>query len=319
MHTDVGTAWAILGLALLMDIAVGEYPAFLHPVVWIGKLTSALLCLAPASGWWRQFFFGTLLTLLIVVGASASLAWLVLDVAASVHPVLKIVIGVFLLKASFALRELGRAAMRVVKPLENGNLDEARIALRSLCSRDPNALTEEELLAATIESLAENASDSFIAPLLFYLLLGVPGAVAYRAINTLDAMIGYRGQYEALGKFAARLDDVVNLIPARLTALLFLCTGWLQGGNVGHGWRIMRRDAANTPSPNGGRPMAAMAGLLGVQLSKKNAYVLGDADEPLTASKVRQAWRIVVVVAVAAVALSGSALAFLVDILQSAH
>src|SRR5205807_7932914 len=100
----------------------------------------------------------------------------------------------------------------------------ARLALRSLCSRDSNELTREELLAATIESLAENASDSFVAPLFYYVLLGVPGAVGYRAINTLDAMIGYRGQFEALGKCAARLDDIVNLIPARLTAVLFLLT-----------------------------------------------------------------------------------------------
>jgi adenosylcobinamide-phosphate synthase len=292
MHTDVETAWAILGLALLMDFVVGEYPAVLHPVVWMGNLTSALLGLAPASGWWRQFFFGTFLTLLIVT-LSASLAWFLLQIAA-VHPILEILAGAFLLKASFALRELGRAAIRVVAPLEDGNLDEARAALRSLCSRDPSELTREELLAATIESLAENASDSFVAPLLFYVLLGVPGAIAYRAINTLDAMIGYRGKYEALGKFAARLDDVANLIPARMTALLFLSSGGLLGGNVGHGWRILRRDAANTPSPNAGRPMAAMAGLLGVQLNKKDVYSLGDAAEPLTAAKVRQAWWIVV-------------------------
>jgi adenosylcobinamide-phosphate synthase len=292
MHTDVETAWGILGLALLMDVVVGEYPAFLHPVVWMGKLTSASFCLAPASGWWRQLFFGTFATLMIV-GLSASLTWFLLRIV-SAYPPVEIAVAAFLLKASFALRELGQAATRVVQPLEEGSLADARKALLSLCSRDPSALTEEELLAATIESLAENASDSFIAPLLFYVLLGVPGALAYRAINTLDAMIGYRGKYEAMGKFAARLDDVANWIPARLAALLFLSVGWLLGGNVGCGWRILRRDAAKTPSPNGGRPMAAMAGLLCVQLSKKDVYSLGDADELLTAAKVRQAWRIVV-------------------------
>src|SRR5262249_46813113 len=159
--------------------------------------------------------------------------------------------------------ELGQAALRVVKPLDADNLDEARVALRSLCSRDPSELSREELLAATIESLAENASDSFVAPLFYFALFGIPGAIAYRAINTLDAMIGYRGKSEALGKFAARLDDVANFIPARLTALLFLALGWLLGSDAARGWRILRRDGANTPSPNGGRPMATMAGLLG--------------------------------------------------------
>jgi len=122
-------------------------------------------------------------------------------------------------------------------------------------------------------------------------------------------MIGYRGKYEYLGKFAARLDDLVNLIPARLTAVLLLATGWLLGGKIGQGWRIMRRDAANTPSPNGGRPMAAMAGLLGVRLDKKGVYSLGDPLEPLTPAKVRTAWRIVVASGALMAVLCGLALA----------
>jgi adenosylcobinamide-phosphate synthase len=282
----------MLGVALLLDGILGEYPAFLHPVVWIGKLISAGLRLAPMAGSWRQFIFGAFLSLLIVA-LSASVAWLLMQ-AACIAPIVEIVAGAWLLKSAFALRELGRAAMRVVKPLEAGNLAEARLALRSLCSRDPSDLSREELLAATIESLAENASDSVVAPLCYFLLLGVPGAVAYRAINTLDAMIGYRGRFEALGKFAARLDDFANLVPARLTALLFLLTGFLLGGNVLHGWRMLRRDGAKTPSPNGGRPMATMAGLLDVQLDKPGVYSLGEPRTPLSAAKVRQAWRIVV-------------------------
>jgi adenosylcobinamide-phosphate synthase len=169
------------------------------------------------------------------------------------------------------------------------------LALRSLCSRDPSTLTEDELLAGTVESLAENASDSFVAPLFYYVLLGVPGAIGYRAVNTLDAMIGYRGKLETLGKFAARLDDVANWIPARLTALLFLLVGRLFGGDVSQGWRILRRDGGKTPSPNGGRPMAAMAGLLGVCLDKAGVYSLGDARHALTGEVARRAWHVVAV------------------------
>jgi adenosylcobinamide-phosphate synthase len=107
-------------------------------------------------------------------------------------------------------------------------------------------------------------------------------------------MIGYRGQYEVLGKAAARLDDLANLVPARLTAGLLLLAGWLTGKDVAGGWRVLRRDAAKTPSPNGGRPMAVMAGLLGVRLEKKGAYALGDPIAPLTPAAVRDAWRLVV-------------------------
>jgi adenosylcobinamide-phosphate synthase len=282
---------AVLACALLLDVLMGEYPALLHPVVWIGKAISLLLRLAPASGWRRQLAFGAFLATAItslVVAASIAALRLTAEV-----PWLQFIVAAFLLKSSFALRELGSAAARVRVAIERGDLPRAREALRSLCSRDPSQLDEESLLAATVQSLAENASDSFVAPLFFFLLLGVPGALAYRAINTLDAMVGYRGRYEWLGKAPARLDDVVNWLPARLTAVLFLCAGWLLRCDLRGGWRIFRRDGGNTPSPNGGRPMAMMAGLLGVKLEKKGAYALGDPSEPIEAGAVRRAWRVV--------------------------
>jgi adenosylcobinamide-phosphate synthase len=292
MDPATATALGTLAVALLLDRLSGEYPTPLHPVVWMGGVISGLLRLAPAAGWWRQFLFGALLTA-GVVGLSAAAAFLVIRLASAV-PFLGLLPGAFLLKASFALRELGAAAERVRRPVEAGDLPAARETLRSLCSRDPSQLDGEALLAATIQSLAENTSDSFVAPLFYYLLFGVPGAVAYRAINTLDAMIGYRGKYEALGKVAARLDDLANLIPARLTAGLLLLAGRLTGKDVAAGWRVLRRDGAKTPSPNGGRPMAVMAGLLGVRLEKKGAYALGDPTTPLTPAAVRDAWRLVV-------------------------
>jgi adenosylcobinamide-phosphate synthase len=307
MHADASSALAILALALLLDWTIGEYPSFFHPVVWMGRATSAGLRLAPASGWWRQFLFGAVLTLL-AVSVSAGLAWIVLQALAAHYLVAYVLVAGILLKSSFALRELGRAALAVVRHLEKGDRESARLAVRSLCSRDPSTLTEEELLAGTVESLAENASDSFVAPLFYYVLLGVPGAIGYRAINTLDAMIGYRGRFEALGKFAARLDDVANWIPARLTAFLFLVVGRLFGGDAAHGWRMLRRDGGKTPSPNGGRPMAAMAGLLGVRLDKAGVYSLGDARHVLTGEVARRAWHVVAVAGLSWVIACGLAL-----------
>jgi adenosylcobinamide-phosphate synthase len=281
----------VLFAALAVDAMLGEYPARLHPVVWIGQVISALLVLAPRRGWWRQLAFGAFLAL-AVVGLSAGFALAVLRASAG-WPVLQVIMAIFLLKASFALRELKRAAERVLRPLEKDDLPTAREALRGLCSRDPARLEREQIVAAVIESLAENASDSFVAPLFYYLLGGVPAAIAYRAVNTLDARVGYRGPFEALGKASARLDDLANFLPARLTAGLLLLAGWLCRLDVAGGWRILRRDGGRTPSPNGGRPMAVMAGLLNAALDKPGVYVLGDPRQPLTIEAARRAWRVV--------------------------
>jgi adenosylcobinamide-phosphate synthase len=150
-------------------------------------------------------------------------------------------------------------------------------------------------VAATIESAAENASDSFVAPLFWFSLLGLPGAMFYRAVNTLDAMIGYHGRYEWLGKASARLDDLLNWVPARLTATFLLVGGALTGLDAKRGARVLWRDGAKTESPNAGRPMAAMAGLLGVELAKPGHYLLGDAVHALQPREIDRGWRAVVV------------------------
>lgn len=301
MVAATASALIVLAAALLVDWWLGEYPSALHPVVWLGKMIAAGMRLAPRQGRWRQLLFGTILALGICT-LSVGGTYLVLRWAAGL-PIVEIVAGTFFLKASFALWELKRAADRVVRPLQQGDLPQAREALRSLCSRDPSDLDEAALLAAAIESLAENVSDSFIAPLCYWTLFGIPGAMGYRAINTLDAMIGYRGRFEFVGKTAARLDDLANWAPARLTASLLLLAGGLLGKNIVEGWRILRRDGAKTPSPNGGRPMAVMTGLLGIALEKKGVYLLGDSREPLMPQKVRQAWHLVLVAGMFMVAL----------------
>jgi adenosylcobinamide-phosphate synthase len=284
---DLQTALLILAGAVLFDHLLGEYPRLLHPVVWLGAVISLAIQLAPRKAWYAQFLYGAFLTI-VLAGAAGALVYEALELSAG-NIILYIAVGIFFLKATMALMELLRAAQRVCRPVQSSNLTDAREALRSLCSRDPSELNPEELLEATIESLAENASDSWVAPLFYFILFGVPGAMGYRAINTLDAMIGYRGRFEALGKFAARLDDVVNWVPARLTAGLLLFSGWILRKDVAAGWRILLRDGRKTASPNAGRPMAVMAGLLAVRLAKKDAYVLGDALRPVTVEIVREA------------------------------
>ena len=294
-----------LAAALAVDL-LGEYPTPIHPVVWLGTLASELLRETPISRF-AQFFYGMFVTG-VVVGATVGVVILSLHAAAN-WPIVEFVVTVFFLKASFALTALGKAGLRVARALKANDLAAARDGLRSLCSREPAQLNSEELVAATVESLAENTSDSFVAPLFWYAILGVPGAMAYRAINTLDAMVGYRGKYEWLGKFAARLDDVANWIPARLTAALLLIAGAIVRADVVVGWRVMRRDGGKTASPNAGLPMAAMAGLLGVVLEKRGVYRLGDGDRPRTPELITAAWRIILVAAGIMVALTMAALA----------
>ncbi|MBI5166872.1 MAG: cobalamin biosynthesis protein CobD, partial [candidate division NC10 bacterium] len=189
-----------------------------------------------------------------------------------------LVTSAFLLKMTFSLRGLIRAALEVQRPLVAGDLDRARRLLSwHLVSRDTSRLEEAQVASATIESIAENLTDSLIAPLFFYVFFGLPGAFAYRFLNTADAMLGYRDGYrDNLGKGAARLDDLANYIPARLAALFMVIGAWMARENVHGAWRIMRGHHGRTASPNAGWTMAAMAGALGVTLEKVGCYSLGE-------------------------------------------
>ncbi len=291
---------AVLVAAVLVDVLAGELPARVHPVVWIGRVIAVGERAGDGRAPAAQLVLGAVLALAIPTLFAAATWWLLASLAPA--PWLRFAAATLLLTSTFAIRELGSAASVVRRALARGSLADARAALRSLCSRDASALDEPALVAATVESVAENASDGVIAPLFYYALLGVPGAMLYRAINTLDSMLGYRGRYEYLGKVAARLDDVASFVPARLTAAGLLLAGWLVGLDVRSGWRILERDGGRTASPNAGRPMAAMAGLLGVVLEKPGDYRLGDGDAALAPAAIDRAWRLVVVTVGAAVA-----------------
>jgi adenosylcobinamide-phosphate synthase len=216
------------------------------------------------------------------VGAAlfSSLAWLIQVIVVAVLPPLAagLVVAV-LLKPLFAWRALRRAVAVV---LAAPTLDEKRRLLGwHLVSRDTSQLTPGEVNGAAIESLAENLSDSLVAPLFWFLVGGLPLAALYRFANTADAMWGYRTpELEWFGKWAARADDVLNFIPARLTALLLLGTAALCRLDVRMAWRVWRRDGCSTPSPNAGQPMSIAAGALGVNLTKRRLYSLGSEFPP---------------------------------------
>jgi len=289
-------------VALGFDL-LGEPPAAWHPVVWYGKLIQRLEQVAP-QGRLPQLLYGAFMLMLAAPTALLPAA-LVHQLAKRVRAaairrgctasgiLLYAVLEGMSLTPFFALRMLAQAGRSVRLALEQRNVPAARYALRSLVSRDRSQLTAQLAGAAAIESLAEILSDSIVGPLFSYALFGLPGAAAYRLFSTFDSMIGYHGRYEYLGKAAARLDDLLNVLPARLTALLIIALAPLFGGNRRKAWQIWRRDAGKTLSPNAGHPMAAAAGALGVQLEKVGHYRLGDNEKAMTASSILQAERMV--------------------------
>lgn len=268
------TDLAALGCAFAIDRAWGEPPDPWHPVVWMGRLVTLMEHCRPRQSPIREWLWGAA-TVTVVVGSAAAGGWAMEQATRGLPLVLAGPMRGLVLKTLFAGRALEQAAGHVAQALAQDDMAQdhiaqARAALGWLVSRERSDLTREEVASAAIESVAENTSDSLMAPLLAYGLFGLPGAAAYRAVNTLDAMLGYHGEYEYAGKAAARLDDMVNLLPARITAVL-LC---LASPAREQAARIARRDHGLTESPNAGWPMAAMAGALDVCLPKRGAYRL---------------------------------------------
>lgn len=266
----------VLALALALDLVAGEPPSPIHPVIWIGRAVSALEQRAPREGAARQLLYGAAMSG-AVVGVTAGVAILVTRTR---RGLLGLATEAALLKSVFAVRALLAAGEAVRLPLVAGDLEAARSALRSLVSRDTRRLSPELIAAAAIESLAENLTDSALAPWLAYAIGGLPAAAVYRALNTLDSMIGYRGRYEYLGKTAARADDLANLVPARLGALLIGLAAPLGHGSARRALGAAWRQHARTASPNAGWTMAAMAGALGVTLEKPGVYILRGGRPP---------------------------------------
>lgn len=282
-----------LWLALIIDRWLGEPPARWHPVVWMGHYLGWMGSrIAPQgahagqAAHWGYFVLGALAwslggVTLVVLGLfvqQALFTW---------HPLAVVLLLGLLLKPLLAWAML-RDEVRAVESALLADLESGRERLARLVSRDARTLDETAVRESAIESLAENLNDSVVAPLFWFALLGLPGALLYRYANTADAMWGYRGVYQGrdwtwAGKWAARADDVLSWLPARLTALLLAL---VQGGLS---WRALRAQAPRTPSPNSGWPMAAMALALNVQLRKPGVYVLHETGRPPQASDTQRA------------------------------
>lgn len=276
----------LAGVAL--DLASGDPQWLPHPVRGIGRIASLSETL------WRRTSLPLRLSgglfCITVVGATVALVRLSLPQAT-----------VYWIYSLLACRDLDKQSSRVVQALEGGDLDDARSKLSWIVGRDTASLNEQEVLRAVIETVAENLSDGVIAPLFYLLLAGPLGMAAYKTVNTLDSTVGYRNErYLQFGWASARIDDIANYLPARLTAALVWMSALLLGLDVRNSVRVTLRDAHKQPSPNAGYPEAAVAGALGVQLGGLNYYhgvasrkpFLGDATVPLCRHSFRQARRI---------------------------
>ncbi|MCF6744125.1 cobalamin biosynthesis protein [Blastococcus sp. KM273128] len=282
--SDPATA---LGLALgaLADLALAD-PRRGHPVAGFGRAAAALErrtwrdSRAAGAGHWA-----------LLVGGATALG-LAADRATRSRPALRTAVTAAATWAVLGGTSLGRVAARMHRALATGDLPAARATLPALAGRDPSGLGSGELARATVESVAENTSDAAVAPLFWGAVAGLPGLLGYRAVNTLDAMVGHRSpRYARFGWAAARADDVANWLPARATAALTVGCAPLVGGSATGALRAWRRDGAAHPSPNSGRCEASLAGALGLRLGGRNVYgsrveerpALGDGRPPVPA------------------------------------
>ena len=268
-------AAVVVTASLLVDRLVGDPHSRYHPVALLGRFI----------GWWgvpgrfpaaieRAYgAIGALLTVALFV-----LPFLLVQVAAPWY--LYILLAPFLLKVCLAWRSLEEHTLAVVQALGDGGIDAARDRVGMVVSRDTAHLEREHVLSAAYESMTENLVDSIISPLFYFGLFGLAGAAAFRATNTMDAMLGYRDERIRIGWFAARADDILNFIPARIAGAILLVYFTLLGRG-GPAWRAFRRDAKKRPGFNGGIPMAIIAGGVGVCLEKPGVYALGDAEQTL--------------------------------------
>jgi len=261
----------VIALALLLDLALGDPRWLPHPVVLIGHLITSLERLLRRS-LHNELVAGVLL-LIITVGSTMASAWLLLRCAAYLHPLAGFLVAVLLTFTCLAARSLHAESALVAKALMAGDMDTARHKLSYIVGRDTGHLDETEIWRALVETVAENTADGIIAPL-FWLTLGGPVAgLGFKAVSTLDSMVGYKNErYLHFGWASARMDDLLNYIPARLTALLLILGAPLVGLSLPGSLRITLRDRHKHPSPNSGHPEAAAAGALGVRLGGMASY-----------------------------------------------
>lgn len=260
--------------AVIIDRLIGDPRTSLHPVVVIGNFIAWLerQLLNPKNSAGRKKFAGAVLVIIVLITVYAAV-WLTLAALTIVHPWAGYIGGVMFLSFTISPRSLAEAGREIAGYLRAGNMEQARVKVGWIVGRDTAELDIPEVTRATVETVAENIVDGIISPLFYAIIGGVPLACLYRAVNTMDSMVGYKNEkYRDFGMVAARIDDVFNYIPARITGLLIIITAKILGLDAAGAWQSIKHDAAKHPSPNSGFSEAGVAGALGVRLGGLNYY-----------------------------------------------
>lgn len=300
-------------VGFLLDIVLGDPSWFPHPVRGIGLMINRLEAFirkyarTPAA-----LKAGGVVLTLVTVGSTYLITWFLLKLCWRISPWLYFGVSAAVVYFTLATRCLAYEASLIYQALKRGDLELAQKRLSYIVGRDTDNLPEGEITRGAVETVAENTVDGVVSPLLYTFLGGPALGMAYKAVNTLDSMVGYlNDKYRDLGWASARLDDAANWLPARITAFLMLISGLFWGKSIKRGYMIFRRDRRNHKSPNGGYPEAAMAGLLGVQIGGTNHYfgervykpTIGDPCTPLNKEHIRDSIKILYTTAFLALAI----------------
>ena len=276
-------------IAYVLDLIFGDPQNIIHPVQVIGKMISSgekyLLGKRHESDRKYKFFAGMILNITVI---SVTYAVTYLIYKSSENSIIFTVAEIYLMYTIFSINSLAREGNRVYNILKEGNIERARKDLSYLVSRDTGTMDEKMIIRSTMETISENTVDGIVAPMLYMFLGGLPLSIIYKAINTFDSMVGYKNEkYMDFGKFSAKLDDVANFIPARITGILIVIASMILGYDYKNSLKIFIRDRKNHSSPNSGHAEAGVAGALGVQFGGRVSYFGKEVDKPVIGDKIK--------------------------------
>ena len=284
----------IIGFAIILDLIFGDPKNRYHPTAWIGNFIGSITtCMKNGSQNLEKF--GGIFIILIPVSISCIVLFglefsIDLINAEFWSVVISIIFGIILFKMTIAIRGMELHALAVLDSIQKNDLTQARKNLSMIVKRNTKNLDKNHILSGTLESLSENIVDGITGPMFYFALFGLPGAFAYRIVNTVDSMVGYKTyMFKNLGWFGANCDNILNYIPSRLTGLTMVLGAMLLGHDWKNCYEIFKRDGKKTDSPNAGYPMAALAGALGTKLEKIEHYSLGTDIQKITSEKVKNA------------------------------
>ncbi|MEE1312666.1 MAG: adenosylcobinamide-phosphate synthase CbiB [Lachnospiraceae bacterium] len=299
----------LIFIAICLDLCFGDPYWLYHPVQLIGKGISAMKkhlqkkCTREHGIQKRKEIMAGILLTVVIVFATYVVTALILYLAAKIHPISSMILEIFWMYQIMAAKCLKVESDKVYQDLKNGNLKKARVSISYLVGRDTQTLSEEEIAKACVETVAENTTDGVIAPLFYLFLGGVPLGMVYKAVNTLDSMVGYRNEeYEYLGKASAKLDDLLNYIPARIAAMSMIAGSFLFGYNGKQAWNTYWKDKQAHLSPNCAQTEAVAAGALEIQLGGTHDYfgkpvvkpTIGEAIQTCKAEDIRKTQKLMI-------------------------